>query len=820
MKKKDISPHKILKSAITAYMEWYKKVYSRRIKRQFVLDEISNYLASHNMEKSLTTIRHQINGQRKIQPAIAEIYGKWLMDQMKNSPDIVCESDIEQFLEGCDVSRPGEIIHMYVKTKDSKYILYNEYVQTNVPKLDLTYAQFLGRHEEIEYIRQWADRRQSAMAALCGFGGNGKTTLQKKIGHLFIHGPKCPLKYPFEGAVWISDVDDYPLTYIKMLGIICQTMKLDIDPERMKLNYVEKKIHEALQNKRMLLLLDNYETIHPAQKSQILLFLMNMNSDSQVLISSRQDLNASDALHEIHQHGFPHDNVSYQLKIIGGLSDEDANHLIHAFCQKEEIVLSEKNIQHLSKLTQNNPKVILSVLGLIQNNTDFDHFVANFSADARFEDVFHAVIHQTFFNHQNCKNIFMAKGLFCCTVKDSDLEIVADIHGSEFQHIVKELHSLFLLEKDLQRNRRIKAHPLSQQYAIRLLKENSEFAQKAETRLYNHYIPSVLEYIQQTNFEDMQINNNTLNDDISNVVERLLFDVNYQTVYLKKALALLGKRHGFGYYLTLIGHWSRAQNIAETVLQTVRTINDIDNHFKMTILGESILQLVKINCYQGSPEKSQRFIGIAEEENYAINNKWLAARINFCQGQVRREFGQFNAAKDYYGKSIELLEKMQTNLQIQEDLSDALWHLSGVIVESSNTIIKEAIDHNGILSKELNEANQYLNKSQTLIKNVPFNHGLIAAIYAYKGIIFRIQGDLEQARHFLAHPKCKFTCIRSVARVKLERALIEHLDNNFGIAETLKAEGMELLSQVNLSGNKAPTWWNCYRILKELEDDQ
>lgn len=143
-----------------------------------------------------------------------EIYARWL-----HETGIADRAWLTRWLAHTTYPTPGKLIAEMLENPGNMRNI-SRTVKSNVPPLRrYLWGNFLGRQAEMEKLRQWADTQRHPIAILCGFGGNGKTTLQLKVGEEFVHGVKCQLRWPYQGAVWVSAVD-YPRGQPSLVDIL------------------------------------------------------------------------------------------------------------------------------------------------------------------------------------------------------------------------------------------------------------------------------------------------------------------------------------------------------------------------------------------------------------------------------------------------------------------------------------------------------------------------------------------------------------------------------------------------------------------------
>ena len=122
------------------------------------------------------------------------IYTKWFFEKVGKERDWIIS-----WLDSTSYSSPGRLLSEISNEKNVN-IGTHRLVKTNVPPLKTrVWGRFLGREDELQRLRQWADHQRYPIAVLYGFGGNGKTTIQQKAGEEFVHGPNCPLRWPYDG---------------------------------------------------------------------------------------------------------------------------------------------------------------------------------------------------------------------------------------------------------------------------------------------------------------------------------------------------------------------------------------------------------------------------------------------------------------------------------------------------------------------------------------------------------------------------------------------------------------------------------------------
>lgn len=487
-----------------------------------VLDDVIAYIYDQSeREKWLDkkTIRRDIGNKttsKKLHPIPnwrVEIYAKWLYEKTLED-----RKWIEGWVGQTAYPSPGKLLTEVFDGEASPV------VKTNVPPLrKYLWGNFLGRQAEINKLIQWADHQRYPTAVLCGFGGNGKTTIQLKVGEEFVFGVKCPLRWPYEGAVWVSGVD-YSRGQPNLLDVlrkVAETFELfdkEINLEQIRPGVITKETKELLEERRVLMLLDNFETVSKPNQIEILKFFNNLRGSSQILISTRfrPDWFLERDQDEMY-------SMAHALIRVNGLSSEDAETLVQDFLTSKPFLqndFDQKENKRLIEVTQNNPKAIIAVLGLVEQGLSLSRLLDAITsgkpeADQIYEKVIDQAWKQILTDHD--KAVLMAKAFFGRSVDEGDLGQVASVTGEQSQKAIKKLGaiSFFEFERTLEGTRRIRTHPLAQDFARRVLSDHTEFEREGEKRWWGKYAPLVVQKAGQTAYESITPD---LEEDVSNVL--------------------------------------------------------------------------------------------------------------------------------------------------------------------------------------------------------------------------------------------------------------------------------------------------------------
>ena len=231
-------------------------------------------------------------------------------------------------------------------------------VSHNLPTAD--FDKFIGRKNEIAELQKALNHKRHFITALDGIGGVGKTAIAIHCCEELLEKNQ---DVPFEYIVWLSakntKLQNGKIIQLEQsfehLGQLLDTILIvlgfneyiNIDNLKEK----EKIVYELLDETKILLVLDNLETIKPDKLEAIWDFINEIPDPSKVLLTSRE---------------FPQ-SVPQTIRI-ENLSEEDSYQLINQFAS--EIGISDSYLQGIKntvyKLSSGLPIVIKSILGQIK----------------------------------------------------------------------------------------------------------------------------------------------------------------------------------------------------------------------------------------------------------------------------------------------------------------------------------------------------------------------------------------------------------------------------------------------------------------------
>src|SRR5512134_250168 len=340
-----------------------------------------------------------------------------------------------------------------------------KHVYQNLPAP--TYNQFVMR------ARAYADvvdglRQRSAVVLITSLGGMGKTSLAREVAaHCLVGDRSAPT---FDAVVWVSDKGREGATNLSVvLDEIARTLDY---PGFTSLPFEDKRyeVEQLLRRQRVLLVVDNFETI---TDGALLSWLLRLPEPSKALVTSRE-------YHAEFRSCWPVD--------LRGMSpaecDEFMRNQLH-FLRMEELVEYPTDLAPICEVTGGNPKAIMLALGYLKHGQRplsevIDEIYAG--RGDLFDDLFRRAWQLL---DDTAQRVLMAMTLFPVSASQDALGEVAAVQGFAYGRAADRLGELSLLDSsrpNIQSAPRYSLHPLARAFASARLQEHSGFELEARQR--------------------------------------------------------------------------------------------------------------------------------------------------------------------------------------------------------------------------------------------------------------------------------------------------------------------------------------------------
>jgi hypothetical protein len=331
-----------------------------------------------------------------------------------------------------------------------------------------SYAQFVMRPKPFNDVLE-ALRQRTAMVVVHSLGGMGKSSLAREVASQCIQADSD--SPTFDCAVWVSDAEQPGHTDLNfVLDEIARTLGYDSLLDR---NEDDKRrgIEQILRSQRVLLVVDNFETIID---NALLRWLLKLPEPSKVLITTRE-------------YRREYRNGTWPIELTGFNNDEAEKFVEHRLhhLRINHIAHDHTQIRQLIEVTGGNPKAMQMALG----NLKFAHHtLQQVIDDLRFA---HGEIFAQLFENnwslldEAARRVLLSATLFRPSAAPEALAVTADVRSVAFHRALEQLVDLSLLDiwqLDLDQSPRYALHPLVRAFATSEMKKDRELELTAHNR--------------------------------------------------------------------------------------------------------------------------------------------------------------------------------------------------------------------------------------------------------------------------------------------------------------------------------------------------
>ena len=340
-----------------------------------------------------------------------------------------------------------------------------------------SYARFVMREQPYAEVVE-ALQQRSAVVVIASLGGMGKTCLARELAARCLEQDAAVPH--FDAAVWVSDAERPGYTTLTaVLDEIAHTLGYDgitgygQDEKR-------REVEQLLRQRRILLIVDNFETI---TDMELLRWLLKLPEPSKALITTRE-----------YRREYRHGTWPVELR---GMTGAESGAFI---TQRMQILHMDKLASDLSQfdplieVTGGNPKAIEMALGCLKYERRPLQDVVDDLYQARgelFEDLFHrswALLDEA------ARRVLLSMTLFTASVDPEALSYTADVRGLTFVRALERLTDLAFVDAqqpDFTHPARYTLHALVRAFAHNELTKEKDFEEGARSRWLNWYLALV-----------------------------------------------------------------------------------------------------------------------------------------------------------------------------------------------------------------------------------------------------------------------------------------------------------------------------------------
>jgi hypothetical protein len=402
-----------------------------------------------------------------------------------------------------------------------------------------TYAQFVKRPKPFGDVLD-ALRQRTAMVVVHSLGGMGKTSLAREVAaHCIQADSESPT---FDCAVWVTDRDQPGHTNLGVvLDEIARTLGYDSLLDRNELDK-RRGIEQILRSQRVLLVVDNFETIGD---NALLNWLLKLPEPSKVLITTRE-------------YRREYRNGTWPIEL-SGFNNDEAELFVHQrlrHLRLDQVTYDRIQIRNLIEVTGGNPKAMEMALGNLKHAR---HTLQQVIDDLRSA---HGEIFGLLFESnwslldEATRRVLLAATLFRPSAAQEALAATADVRTNTFQRALDQLVDLSLLDiwqKDLDHKPRYALHPLVRAFATAEMKKDKELELAAHNR--------ALDWLIRLSGQVGYCRNDLARLDLLDPERDILHDAIQWAHRQGKTDKVLQLTQGVGYYCYVRGLLNREPNI-------------------------------------------------------------------------------------------------------------------------------------------------------------------------------------------------------------------------------------------------------------------
>ena len=508
-----------------------------------------------------------------------------------------------------------------------------------------TYSQFVMREQAFAEVSDGLGKR-SAAVLIVGMGGNGKTSLAREVAAHCLREDGETQR--FDAVVWVSDKDRPGTTN---LSVVLDEVARTLDyPGFTQYEYDEKRreVEQLLRRQRVLLVVDNFETI---TDGALLTWLLNLPEPSKALVTTRE-----------YRREFRRSSWPVELR---GMSEAEIRTLIDQRLRQlriEKLVGSLEQLEPLITATGGNPKAIEITLGLVKHERRPLRQVVDDLYAARgdlFDDLFArawALLDEA------ARRVLLVATFFPTSASGDALRASADVQGFAFDRAIERLGDMALLDvqqADLSSPPRYALHPLVRAFAGARLTEQRGFEEGARERWVGWYV----QLVGRVGYCWNDISRLALLDPEQGTVDAVLQWIAQRQRYRD----LLALAQGVSYYHYVRGFWDRKLKLESLRVEAAHQLGMIEEE----VFGASYL--VHLLAQQGNLAEAETYLA---RLNVYLDTTSLATDVAGMILHTRAVYFMascdFAKARREWGRVFDIMNQRDSYLSTQSRIGIAM----------------------------------------------------------------------------------------------------------------------------------------------------
>lgn len=457
-------------------------------------------------------------------------------------------------------------------------------------------GKLIGRKKIVKKLCDAVDK--NVLTMIVGTGGIGKSSLALETVKRY-YLSKRKQHFHFDAIVWISAKNE-EVSFSGFLDTIARVMEYTGVLQITELNEKVVEVKQLFQKNRILLIVDNFETICDAN---IVDFIENVCDNDRVIITTREKITW---------------NISSSLISVEKLDDKEGISLIKHEYKKQGLnfkSVSSEAMTELLKATDGSPLAIKWAVGQISTNGIPIERIITLLQTGR-GDVFEKMFSSSWRSLDEVSQSVLYKLLFFTPIATREaLYYVTELDEYSFEISISKLCRLSLLEVSGENvnTQSYGFHPLTRAFVESRKEDDNIDDESFYKSAVDYYVRFCREYgeIGTTDAFDK------LEDELSNIYKVINWAKQFP-VYSESLILIVSS---ISVFLWSRGYWIKRVEFSNLAVEFALSCGNT----KQAIIHEYYVGIVKF--WQGDLEKSAQSVAKCRELNSNINDSICNALI-------------------------------------------------------------------------------------------------------------------------------------------------------------------------------------------------
>lgn len=565
-------------------------------------------------------------------------------------------------------------------------------------------SKLIGRKQLAKKICSSVDK--NVLTVIMGRGGIGKSSLALETVKRYYLSRKKQ-HFIFDAIVWVSAKNE-EITFSGFLDTVARVMGYTGVLQITDLEYKSIEVKQLFQKNRILLIVDNFETI--SGDIRIVDFIENVCDNDRVIITTRENLIW---------------NISSRLISVEKLDNKEGISLIKHEYKKQELDFKSVSSEALSELlqaTDGSPLAIKWAVGQIATNRiPIERIIVMLQAGQG--DVFEKMFSSSWKSLDGVSRGILYKLLFFSPVATREaLYHVTELDEFSFDICISKLSRLSLVEVNGENisTQSYGFHPLTKSFVERMKEEDNITDETFYKPVINYYVRFCSKYGEIGTIAAFD----KLENELSNIY-RVINWIKQYSIYTEYLISIVSS---ISVFLWSRGYWIKRVEYSNLAVEFAMSCGNT----KQAIIHEYYIGIVKF--WQGNLGESAQAVARCRELNRNINDSICNALILRLEALIHIE----NNSELSINNFMQVLETLKTadnrDVKLFADwrVDSDFGYKAGIVAIYQELGITNNRNNNHL------EAIKWLNKSLALAEEISDSEGQAVSLshlgFSYIGL--------------------------------------------------------------------------------------